>query len=487
DFFTDSPLFMLTAFPVGLSLYVISGYLLLVTDIGFSFKKMLAALLFFVIAALLFRLLAKGREKDKESLFKWSPYSKKMIVTGICIFVLTALFSVSGILSVSLSNDSMYYFNLYPQALVNYGHLRREFNVMLTDVGLGAAVIGTLPHLFSFNESFGILTFFNLNFLCIFFYALFSCAYKSAQDRKKSLITALFGLLFLMSQMPFIIISKWVMANMYFMEYMFICYYLLSGLSDKRKSGKKGMMTDKDIIPVVFMVTAMSTLRMEGTIMAILLLFIVSMLELSNGMLSFALILPQFVLQLLYDIRIFVRMDINAPYTFLTKSKAVIGLSALLLSFVYMLFVRGRVKLFDRHMGKLITGGLVLVNAVLYFKDRELFTDNLIVFSKNLMNRSGWGTFPVAVLSVCIIIVFCTLIDKMPIKPKITDVFVLEYLLLTLAVSFARENTLQEGVGDSGNRVLLQIVPLVVFALYEHVTEMVFVNNDHISKEPSEN
>ncbi|MCR5735380.1 MAG: hypothetical protein K6G22_12315, partial [Lachnospiraceae bacterium] len=46
DFFTDSPLFMLTAFPVGLSLYVISGYLLLVTDIGFSFKKMLAALLF---------------------------------------------------------------------------------------------------------------------------------------------------------------------------------------------------------------------------------------------------------------------------------------------------------------------------------------------------------------------------------------------------------------------------------------------------------
>lgn len=41
------------------------------------------------------------------------------------------------------------------------------------------------------------------------------------------------------------------------------------------------------------------------------------------------------------------------------------------------------------------------------------------------------------------------------------------FLLIVIAASFGRGDVLYENVGDSGNRVLLQIVPLVVITLGE--------------------
>ena len=41
------------------------------------------------------------------------------------------------------------------------------------------------------------------------------------------------------------------------------------------------------------------------------------------------------------------------------------------------------------------------------------------------------------------------------------------FLLIVIGASFGRGDLLSEDVGDSGNRVLLQIVPLVVMAFSE--------------------
>ena len=45
------------------------------------------------------------------------------------------------------------------------------------------------------------------------------------------------------------------------------------------------------------------------------------------------------------------------------------------------------------------------------------------------------------------------------------------YFLYALAVSFMREGGLQAGPGDSGNRVLMQALPLLLFAGIVHVLQ----------------
>lgn len=39
------------------------------------------------------------------------------------------------------------------------------------------------------------------------------------------------------------------------------------------------------------------------------------------------------------------------------------------------------------------------------------------------------------------------------------------YFLLGVAVCWARDGMLREGVGDSGNRVMLQAVPFIIYAM----------------------
>ncbi len=478
-FMRDTMISVLCAFPMGLSLYILCGYMILAAGLYISVKKILFIEAAFLCFLLLIRYLAVKGETGAKTGFFPSLQAKKILPVVLILAAMAAV-SVSGIISVSLSNDSMYYFNLYPKALVNYGVLRREFNVMLTDVGLGAAVIGTLPHMFGYNEGFGVLTFFNLNFICIFARAAYNCALKTGRGKGFGVKASLTVTLFLLCAMPFIIISKWVMANVYFMEYMFICFYLFSEFSAGETgetilsfadSLKKGRITDVILISV--MVTSMSFLRMEGSMMSILFILIISMMvSLPDTELAVILLLPQILLKLLYDIRIFVLMDINAPYTFLTREKAVIELAALVLVFVYILFLRGRWGFLNRHMGGLILFGLVCVNLVLFLLDRTLYINNMTTFIRNLSNRSGWGAFPVTVLSVVLVTSVCRLTDKKPFKLNGADLFVLGYILLTFAVCFARGNELQENIGDSGNRVLLQIVPMTVFALYIHVLDL---------------
>ena len=45
--------------------------------------------------------------------------------------------------------------------------------------------------------------------------------------------------------------------------------------------------------------------------------------------------------------------------------------------------------------------------------------------------------------------------------------FCISYILMCNAVLFARNGALRVGSGDSGNRVLMQIVPFVIYTLID--------------------
>ncbi len=480
----EGAVYVLLAYPAGLSLYVLSGVILLVTRQKFSAPHLILAMLLILLATYLGETVMTGTFSG----FAFQKPSLPVLILAAALLI--SLISCSGIFSVSLWNDSMYPYSLYPRAIVRYGYLRKKFNVFLTDVGLGSAVLGTLPYLFGFNETFGIQAALNLDFL-IFFAAMvrwISGKKKGIDERKPGLIrnvTTLCGLFLLVTAMPFAIISRWAMSNMYFTEFLFICtgsaLFFKKGSNPAVKGNalnpagqdKDWRQTEAgDILLLSLLTTAMSFFRMEGMMIAAFVILSYTMIGLSGKLFALFSVLPCIVLYGLYYLRIFVIMTINAPYTFLNRTKALVQMAALVLLFLYLVLLQGRVKKsLTKHLKVIIIAGLTVGNAVLFFIDPALYTADLKAFYLNLTHMSGWGVFPVFVASALAVTVCCQISDGK--KPAISymDFISISYILITLGVSFARGDPLQENVGDSGNRVLLQIVPVLMFAVIEHLTE----------------
>ena len=405
---------ILLSFPVGISVYSLTVFMLLILHI-----KPTVISVFITIAV--FAVLCRAITGSKASPSSGDSYSGSTklyhVITGsksslgdtgrisqdaisgktaglILITVLCiAVISTSGLLPVSVSNDSLYYYSMYPSALVHFGEYRKQFNVFLTDVGQTSAMLNTIASMFGFNEAFGIQWFLNINTLLIFIYSLKEAAGKDAGKREcLTEIAVITGIL--MTSMPYLIMSRWSMSNGYFMCFIFICVYIARRYSEAPSPGNLAVQG------ILF--TMMAFMRMEGCIVALVLVLCFSTLKTyTNRQLFTAFILPVFVCSLLYDIRIFGIMKIIAPYTFLTKTKAAIQLAALLGVGVYLLFIRGAVA--DRlfiNIRILIPAGLVMINVLLFLYDRTLYVENMKAFAANISHQSGWGLFPMLIIGI---------------------------------------------------------------------------------------
>lgn len=435
----DNIFAVLLSFPTGLSIYVLSAYLILLIGIPLKPVFLCAVVIAEMLAIFFYR-----KRKIRNVIIK-----NTRITLAVCVSVIVlAAIAVSGILSISISNDSMYYFSLYPKALVHFGKLRREFNVFLTDVGQGAAIIGTLPYMFGFNENFGIQHFFNFSFLLLFAYASYERIITSKYNKKEAIFITLVIMAFMISSMPYYVVAKWVMANVYFMEYMFICAYTAYRFPEK-----------KYLLLNSVLIMTLSTLRMEGGIFVLLLILCISTLKYSGKDIIKAFLLPMFIMQLAYDIRIFLLMNIDAPYTFLTKGKAAIQLIGILALGIYIIFVRDKikfVKLFDKYI---IIVSLLMLNLLILLKDAPLYLGNLDAFYKNLFGQSGWGFFPAVIIAMLV------LTYRKGLRIDYFELLFVGFILITLVVCWARGDVLRENLSDSGNRVLLQVVPLAVYVV----------------------
>jgi hypothetical protein len=478
---------VLLSFPVGISVYSLTVFLMLILNIKPTWINVFviiaagAVLLFFIFSG---KRTASDFMSGKKPVF--------VLITVLCI----AVISSSGLLPVSVSNDSLYYYSMYPSALIHFGEYRKQFNVFLTDVGQTSAMLNTLPSMLGFNEGFGIQWFLNINTLLIVIFSLKErigenfCGTDPA-DKKRVWTEVIIMTGVLITSMPYVIMNRWAMSNGYFMCFMFICIYTAWRYSRNISTGT--------LVIQGILFTMMAFLRMEGCITAIILVLCFSTLrEYGNRQLFTAFILPVSVFSLLYDIRIFYMMKIYAPYTFLTKTKAFIQLAALAAAGVYLLFIRGAVSdriaafLRDRfrrgHRSSsdsnpdvredneadstqfiriLIPAGLAAVNVLLFLYDRALYIENMKAFAANLSNQSGWGLFPMLIISVYIM---CAIVSGMGDKEiGYEDLCFTAYILTALAVSFARDDALRESIGDSGNRVMLQGTLIAFYAACIHV------------------
>ena len=430
---------VILSFPVGLSVFTVSGLSMLIFNIDYNSLNII-----FGVITLLLILLMIYRPK-------WNHFLSKKTVIFLGIGTVLAIIAVSGIISVGFSNDSMYYYSAYPHEIVRYGRLWHKFDTFLTDVGQGTAVINTLPFLFGFNESFGIHNYFNISFICFFFYAVYDEA-SLYYEIKKSLIFAAISTGFLVTSMPFVIISKLVIANVYFMETLFIVLYL----NYRFKNDENGFVFIRALLLLM-----VSFIRIEGALFAgFAMLTYIMQNDYKKRDVAYETI-PVIILQAMYFIRIYLLIDeIYAPYTFMNKGKAIVvvlfNVAVLIYGFVLPAF-SDKLKKYLSPVTVTFTA-LILVNALLFIYDYSLFLVNVKALMSNLLLNSGWGFF------AAVIVVVIAIVPKVRISDCYFDYFFIGFLLVSFAACFARGDDLRIDLFDSGNRVLLQIVPFVVYA-----------------------
>ncbi len=433
------------AFPVGLCAFCVTAYAMLVIGIPYN---ALTVCLFVGIEAVA-ALVTGRRSFDKADI-------KPMLIATAIMLVVAAI-ATSGLMPVSISNDTMYYFSRYPDAIVHFGKLRDQFDVFMTDTGLGAVCIDTLPALFGFGESFGIRESFHISFIAYFA----ACVYERARRRfelRPALAASVIVTAFLVISTPFVILGHWALANMYFMELFFIAAYeIYDRQDDKVATG-----------PVLLL--ALAFLRIEGTLFVLWLILCVALYRDIARKLAVYVIVPMVLLFGGYCLKLFVQFYVlDNIYTFLTPAKAALLVAAISATGIYLLFVYPLIrKRSEKYLRYAYLLALLAGNIAMLVRKPELYLVNLEVFGQNLFRQSGWGMFPYFVIAMTVLLVVEYAIFYKNKKGRIerSDSFNISltvgFILMVLAVSYGRGDSLTAYVGDSGNRVLLQVVPLTV-------------------------
>lgn len=453
----------LLAFPMGLALWCIAGFLILTLGIPFSAVSVFGVIIT-GMAILFWRNYSKLRTERIE---EKQTGRKKTFIFAICIVLIAACVATSGLLSLSVSNDTMYYYLYYPEMLMRKGGYTVALDTFLSDVGPMSAIIGTLPSMFGFDQIYGIHQFFNLNFIIIFLAAVFekTCTQLS---KKTSVMIAVIGTIILVTSTPYLVISKWVLANAYVMYYSFILLYL----ADKYhlRNADADVQTNRFSIMFWILIGMISMLRMEGCVVACFIIICMSTLRYSNKELIYSVMVPTLLFPSLYYIRYFVLLRMSPLNGFLTWQKAVLILFAMFLLLMYLVFVRGkRLKGLQSRMRLLLLLAMFVGNGILFLTAPSHYMVVIKAFFENISGRQGWGyTVELMVLCYAVVCVLsCVLKGTLAGHRDVSyeDLIFIGYLFVLFAVSYARGGGLRYGIGDSGNRVMMQMVPFAWYAI----------------------
>ena len=449
---------LLFSFPLGLSIYGVSGFLLLISGLGISVPGIICTYLVIMLGLMLF-LHFHPVNPPASGVFDDNKRQRAVvfIVSFITVALIAALAS-SGFLSQNVSNDSVYYYSMYPSILVKNRVITASLDKFLTDVGQTTAVVQCLPFLFGFDESFGIQHFLNLNFILIFYTALFDILCKPLPKKRLRISAAFLGTLFLISCEPYIVISKWVLSNIYFTDFLFMVFFLAFKTSEDGE--------DADLLrdfSLVFMTAFLVMSRMEGGVLVFVMAMAFSATAMKKKSLLLYFGLPLAIMELGYYGMIYLKVGIDPLYSFLDMRSALLMAGMIVFLIVYIIFFRKLIAL--SYVPILLLGALLLGNAGLLVINHERYITNIKAFLLNIRQGNGWGFFSIIIVIYCLMLVFEL------VRRRFTDLPVLTFLpaalvLSIFAVCFARGGVLAVRTSDSGNRVLMEIVPLLFFSVY---------------------
>ena len=466
---------LLFAYPSGLALFSVSGYLMLCLGIPFNTWTVSGCIILISVSGIC-EIMRRERQvnithadperagsvigEGNDSVVDIKMYRKEIaaFLSAVAVVLVVSIMLTSNPFRVAVDNDSFYYFSAYPNAIVSEGRYIKYFDVFLTDAAPIGSIVQTLPYLFGFSETFGIQYFLDLNFVLIFLYALF-CELSESMKRRDALICSLAAALFLVTSTAYLTTAKWVMAGVYFMSYYFMTAYLCYSVSKRRDEGRPYAM-------MAVMIVMTSMLRHEGVMLSVVLLMLLSALRGYRGReLALSCAMPMLAAALMYYIKVFIILDVHPLYAFLTPAKAAFMAFVMLSALLYLLILRDRLP-------EKLTGGIYILLPVLVISANLAilllrggrYLGNLYMFYLNVRIGAGWGYFGYIAVFIVLLLIFKAVSGREA-YVQFFDSLMVSYVFSVFLVSFGRGDPLRKGVGDSGNRVMLTAVPLIVFAL----------------------
>ena len=174
-----------------------------------------------------------------------------------------------------------------------------------------------MPFFYGFDEIFGVQTLLNINFLAFFAYAVQSYA-STRLDKKNTYVITFVSIVMLVTSMPFVLMSRWFMANAFFMEYMAVILYFAYEFSLKEETDRA------DLLVLAVLITGLSIMRMEGALNAGVLILSIMMLKFKSKDIALYFLSPVLILQSLYLYRIFIKITLHTKIQFILRKKAVV-------------------------------------------------------------------------------------------------------------------------------------------------------------------
>lgn len=428
------------ALPTGLMCFSMASLFLVVTGVPYTLVWTVIVLLVFLAAVILWK---RGR-------IDWEKFVKTL-----CIATSVANVASTGIFLLVYTSDSAYYIMKYGEILAMDGKITDNVGYWLTWTGIMNAFWGSLM------KFCGVYSFATIHhmFVVSFLLAMIALIYRlldiEQEKKKRIMMTVLVSGMFVINP-AFFLLGHWQMQNTYYMVYMcmyiLLCYHLPKAKPEERR-GLYWILG--------FMTIMLGMMRIESVVLICMLLICISTLQIEKKDLLGSMLLPLGIALVLYWIRVYLVMG-TVITGMMTKMVALIMVLAWLAAFIYIGFCRKWFeKLLKGHISAFILLMLLVVNVVLAVVKWELFQRNIVVTLSNIANAS-WGYFPWLLLIGVMVAVQAGL------KMNFFDLVWIGYILCNFAIGMGRKGAFRLGEGDSVNRILLSVVPIVFISGMMH-------------------
>jgi len=423
------------AFPVALALWSVYSHIILL--MRFKYNNFALAIFFLVCLVLpsAFLLYCKNKQLDYSHLFN-------------CIIYVIGLASIatSGMMFTVMSGDSYHFVMEFGQMIAKQGAYEPEtMGTLLTWTGISPALFSAIAELAGFETIYGIH-----HMLMISFWGFLITYLYEEMDGRNSIQRKMWSILpiaVLLCNKAVVILTGWVISSAYWMVYNTILVILLY-----EKYSKKNIRDD--LMPCIKLFSVMITITRGEAIISLFYIFIcLSMTGIAAQELRL-LMIPSALIEIFFLYKVFIIWKFQGS-DLLTKTNAGFIVALIVCGLFYTLFYK---KFKEAYIIKLIYTGLGGLTLVIFFLKTEQFIGNLVIALNNF-GSEPWGTLPWIIMILLAIQVTTWR------GISFFNIVWIGEIVLTFLMNSVRYIGLREGIGDSFNRMLIAMMPLVLLSI----------------------
>lgn len=436
---------LILSMPMGIALWGLSSVTLLILRIPYTKVTSFAG---FVILVVVLLLLNRSRFSSIRGI--------NLLQALMMVSILANVFS-TGYPRYTGTSDTYYCVYAYGRLIASAGKLSvNTVGNLLETTGIMPALMSSFAVFCGF-ETIQVMHYILMTSLIagivVYLYKVFSNYFTS---KYRSMFLSLF--LMITATSPLFLLYDLIISHSWIMVYMFFTVTLAEEVLrvDNRE-------TRASLICILSLFFSWMTLcRVEAIVTVVFIIVCISYLGLSRKEIAIC-ASPAMILAVIFhaENQIMIAVDIaNLPYgsVFVTKSILLMMAAVVILMAAYLLlYEKAWVKYLRIHMPMLLIGLLLFASVVFCIKDFERTGDNFKAVFYNLTSISErWYYFPFFAMVMLIWVV------RNKQHFGYWDMLVLGLNLVFFCMSMGRIQPLRNGWGDSFNRYLLHMTPLML-------------------------